>query len=205
MLVNIYYIQELKAQANMRVNIVMDLTKVLLEEISRQPDPDYLMNFGRLFAVTYFATFVLFLHRIFHKIPLLYVMIGQYAVIMSIVFLGIYLADKLTDVSVHANRDIFLQITVPYLIFAGIYYLSYFNEVKKANHNLNELKKGRWKIKPDIKFTPLFLPQHLTNIFSSKVLFYCPFGKEITAAKNHQRSSKITRNFYFRFVLHHHT
>lgn len=125
------------------VYTILSLTKVFLEGISGQPDPDYIMNFGRLFVITCFATFVLFLHRIFHKIPLLYVMIGQYVVIMGIVFLGIYLADKHTNVSVHAYRDIFLQITVPYLIFAGIYYLSYFNEVKKANHNLSELKKAK--------------------------------------------------------------
>lgn len=156
----------------MRVNIVMDLTKVLLEEISRQPDPDYLMNFGRLFAVTYFATFVLFLHRIFHKIPLLYVMIGQYAVIMSTVFLGIYLADKLTDVSVHAYRDIFLQITVPYLIFSGIYYLSYFNEAKKTNHNLNGLKKRREKNKVGHKIHPPYSCRNISLIFFPARFFF---------------------------------
>lgn len=81
------------------------------------------------------------MHRIFHKVPLLFVMIGQYIDVICSVMLGIFLMSKLTEVSSNAYREMFLQITVPYIVFAGIYYASYFNEVKKANRNLSELKK----------------------------------------------------------------
>lgn len=123
------------------VYTIMSLLKVIIEGINGWKDPYYVMNFGILFVITCFATFVLFMHRIFHRVPLLFVMIGQYVVVMGAVLLGIFVAGKLMVVSSNAYREMFLQITVPYIVFAGIYYVSYFNEVKKANHNLSELKK----------------------------------------------------------------
>lgn len=123
------------------VYTILAMTKVIIEGISGWKDPYYVMNFGILFVITCFATFVLFMHRIFHGVPLLFVMIGQYAVVMGAVLLGIFVASKVMEVSSNAYREMFLQITVPYIVFAGIYYVSYFNEVKKANHNLSELKK----------------------------------------------------------------
>ena len=53
----------------------------------------------------------------------------------------IFIAGKFTEISPNAYCEMFLQITIPYILFAGIYYVSYFNDVKKANRNLNELKK----------------------------------------------------------------
>ena len=73
---------------------------------------------------------------------LLLVMIGQYAVVIGGVFLFIFVAGMFMEVSPNAYRELFWQITLPYIILAGIYYISYFTEVKKANQNLNELKKA---------------------------------------------------------------
>ena len=120
---------------------ILALTKILMEGISGQHDPYYVLNFGILFLITCFAAFVLFMHRIFQGIPLLFVMIGQYVVVVSTVLLGIFLMSKFTEVSPHAYRDMFLQITIPYIVFAGIYYAAYFHEVRIANRHLNELKK----------------------------------------------------------------
>lgn len=123
------------------VYTILALTKVLMEGISGQQDPYYVMNFGMIFVVTCFATFVLFMHRIFYKVPLLFVMIGQYIVVIGGVMFGLFVMSKLMDVSPNAYREMFLQITVPYIVLGGIYYASYFNEVRRANRNLSELKK----------------------------------------------------------------
>jgi len=120
---------------------ILALTKVLMEGISGSADPNYVLNFGVLFVVTCFAAFVLFMHRIFRKVPLLFVMIGQYVVVIGTVLLGIFISGRFVEVSHNAYRDMFLQITVPYILFAGVYYAVYFNEVRKANRNLNELRK----------------------------------------------------------------
>lgn len=123
------------------VYTILALSKVLMEAIGGRQDPYYILNFGIMFVITCFAAFVLFMHRIFHKVPLLFVMIGQYVIVMGTVLLGIFLLSRFTEISPSAYRDMFLQITLPYIVFAGIYYVSYFNEVKNANRNLSELKK----------------------------------------------------------------
>lgn len=41
------------------VYTILALTKVILEGISGQKDPSYVMNFGIMFVITCFATFVL--------------------------------------------------------------------------------------------------------------------------------------------------
>lgn len=120
---------------------ILAMTKVFVEGIGGKTDPYYLHNFTFLFLVVCFATFVLFMHRIFHKVPLLIVMIAQYGVIIAGVFLGIFFVGTFTDVSSHAYREMFWQITVPYIPLAGIYYIAYFREVKKANKNLGILQK----------------------------------------------------------------
>ena len=123
------------------VYTILALTKIITEGIAGYQDPYYILNFGILFIITCFAAFVLFMHRVFHRIPLLFVMIGQYITVIGAVWLSIFIAGKFTEISPNAYCEMFLQITIPYILFAGIYYVSYFNDVKKANRNLNELKK----------------------------------------------------------------
>ena len=72
---------------------------------------------------------------------LLFVMVGQYVIVITGVMLGIFIMRNFIDVSPNAYRELFWQITVPYIVLAIVYYVSYFNEVKKANRNLLELKK----------------------------------------------------------------
>ena len=72
-------------------------------------------------------------------------MLGQYAVVIGGVFLFIFAASKFMDVSPNAYQELFWQITLPYIILAGVYYVSYFSEVKKANQNLSELKRSMMK------------------------------------------------------------
>lgn len=125
------------------VYTILSLFKLLIEGVGQKQDPYYIMNFGLIFVITCFATFVLFMHRIFYKVPLLFVMIGQYIVVIGGVMLGIFGMSNLVDVSSDAYRELFLQITIPYIVLAGIYYASYFQDVKNANRNLSELKKKK--------------------------------------------------------------
>lgn len=47
------------------VYTILSLLKILIEGVGQKEDPYYIMNFGCLFVITCFATFVLFMHRIF--------------------------------------------------------------------------------------------------------------------------------------------
>lgn len=123
------------------VYTILALGKVLIEGIGGMQDPYYVMNFGILFVITCYAAFILFMHRIFHKVPLLFVMIGQYVLVIGGVMAGIFIMSKFMEVSPAAYRDMFIQITLPYIVFAGIYYISYFREIKKANEIIKTIKE----------------------------------------------------------------
>lgn len=123
------------------VYTILALTKVLIEGIGGKTDPYYVMNFGILFVITCYAAFILFMHRIFHKVPLLFVMIGQYILVIGGVMAGIFIMSKFMEVSSAAYRDMFIQITLPYIVFAGIYYIAYFREIKKANEIIKAIKE----------------------------------------------------------------
>ena len=122
------------------VYTILALGKVLIEGIGGMQDPYYVMNFGILFVITCYAAFILFMHRIFHKVPLLFVMIGQYVLVIGGVMAGIFIMSKFMEVSPAAYRDMFIQITLPYIVFAGIYYIAYFREIKKANEIIKAIK-----------------------------------------------------------------
>ncbi|MBQ8247960.1 MAG: hypothetical protein IJZ42_12590 [Lachnospiraceae bacterium] len=123
------------------VYTILALTKVLIEGIGGKTDPYYVMNFGIVFVITCYAAFILFMHRIFHKVPLLFVMIGQYVLVIGGVMAGIFIMSKFMEVSSAAYRDMFIQITLPYIVFAGIYYIAYFREIKKANEIIKAIKE----------------------------------------------------------------
>ena len=123
------------------VYTILSLTKLLIEGIGGKTDPYYVMTFGILFVITCYAAFILFMHRIFHKVPLLFVMIGQYVLVIGGVMAGIFIMSKLTEVSPSAYRDMFIKITLPYIVFAGIYYIAYFREIKKANEIIKVIKE----------------------------------------------------------------
>ncbi len=123
------------------VYTILALTKVLIEGIGGKTDPYYVMNFGILFVITCYAAFILFMHRIFHKVPLLFVMIGQYVLVIGGVMAGIFIMSKFMEVSPATYRDMFIQITLPYIVFAGIYYIAYFREIKKANEIIKAIKE----------------------------------------------------------------
>ncbi|MGN0375972.1 MAG: hypothetical protein ACI4EN_10780 [Butyrivibrio sp.] len=46
-----------------------------------------------------------------------------------------------TDVSDNAYRDMLIQVSLPYAVFAIIYYVNYFREVKCANENLKAINR----------------------------------------------------------------
>lgn len=45
--------------------------------------------------------------------------------------------------------DMFLSVSVPYVILALVYYISYFKQVKKANKTIKELQKLRYEEKKE--------------------------------------------------------
>lgn len=115
--------------------------KIILEIAMGQRDAYYIENILTIFVITVVATFILSLHKHLQNVPVMLVMILQYVILIGTVMGGIWIGTKFTDVSPSAYKDMFWSVTIPYVVLAGIYYISFFWEVKSANKMLMELNQ----------------------------------------------------------------
>ena len=68
---------------------------------------------------------------------------GQYLVILGGIMFTIWVIGHFTELSEYAYLDMFRSFTIPYVIIAGWYYISLFQEIKKANEMLEEIRKEK--------------------------------------------------------------
>lgn len=113
--------------------------KVLLEGVTGHRDAYYVENILTMLGITVLATLILSIHKYMQNMPVIFVMILQYVVLISCVMGGIWLGDFFTEVSPDGYRDMFWTVTIPYVVLAGMYYISFFWEIKKANALLQEI------------------------------------------------------------------
>jgi len=113
--------------------------KILLEGITGHQDAYYIENILTLFGITVVATFILSMHKYLQNVPVLLVMILQYVILIGCVMGGIWIGSHFTDINPDGYGQMFWSVTIPYVVLAGIYYISFFWEVKKANAILLEM------------------------------------------------------------------
>jgi hypothetical protein len=94
-----------------------------------------------MFAIVCIATFVLGMNQFLKHIPLLFVMIGQYLVVVGSAMLFMCIYSFYNEINPGGYKDMFISVTIPYFILAGIYYLYYFREIKKANKLLKSINE----------------------------------------------------------------
>ncbi len=116
-----------------RVFTCLLIGKIALESIMGIRDAFYAENIAMLFVITFVATLVLSMHKHLQNIPALLVMLLQYAVLMGSVMGAVWVGSHFSDTHPNAYRDMFWSVTVPYVVLAGIYYISFFWNIKKAN------------------------------------------------------------------------
>ncbi|MFG6355641.1 MAG: hypothetical protein K1W26_02280 [Acetatifactor sp.] len=107
--------------------------KIALESIWGVRDEHYAENIIALFVITFMATLLLSMHRYLQNMPVLLVMLLQYGVLMGGVMGAMWLGTHFTDMHTNACRDMFWSVTIPYVALAGVYYISFFWNIKKAN------------------------------------------------------------------------
>ncbi len=64
-------------------------------------------------------------------------------VVYTCLVLGcVFLADRLglTEITKSGYLDLFFSVTVPYVIGAIVYYVSFFQEIRKANRMIREMQ-----------------------------------------------------------------
>ncbi len=107
--------------------------KIIIESIMGYRDVYYVENILTLFVITVAATFILSMHQYLPNVPILLVMLLQYAVLIGGVMGAIWIETHFVDIHPDAYKDMFWSVTVPYVVLAGIYYISFFRNVKEAN------------------------------------------------------------------------
>lgn len=107
--------------------------KIILESIMGYRDVYYVENILTLFVITVLATFILSMHQYLSNVPTLLVMLFQYVVLIGGVMGAIWIETHFVDIHPDAYKDMFWSVTVPYVVLAGVYYISFFRNVKKAN------------------------------------------------------------------------
>lgn len=115
--------------------------KIIWEGITGHRDVYYIENILTLFGITVVATFILSIHKYLQNVPVLLVMLLQYVVLIGCVMGTIWLGSHFMNVNPNGYRDMFWSVTIPYVVLAGIYYISFFREIKKANALLLEMNQ----------------------------------------------------------------
>ncbi len=124
------------------VYTIISLGKIIAEKMMGQNDQFYAENFITIFFISVVATLVLGFHYYLQKIPVIIVMIGQYIFLVGVIMLGVWIEGHFIEVSPSGYRDMFVSFTGPYIIWATIYYVTYFLQLRKANETLTELKRN---------------------------------------------------------------
>nr|WP_297705308.1 DUF6608 family protein [uncultured Butyrivibrio sp.] len=116
--------------------------KLLFEKCTGFTDKFYTENIFMCLGISVLATAILSLHYYLQKFPFVPVVIGQYLFLIGLIFGGIWIMGHFSENAPSAYRDMFISVTVPYVIGAIVYYVSFFMQIKKANEVFMNLDTG---------------------------------------------------------------
>ena len=113
--------------------------KLLYERALNFTDRYYTDNIFTILGFSVLITLILSLHFYLQKFPFWLVIITQYALTVGIVFLAIFIHGRFSTNAPTAYWDMFVSITIPFLIGALVYYICFFVQIKRANKVLAKL------------------------------------------------------------------
>ncbi len=120
---------------------ILTLSKIALEAVFQGEFGAYQTNIAVMFLLSLLATAVLSLHDRFREVPLPLVIVLQYLFLIGIVLGMVRVSSFMEPLHEHAYRDMFFSFTIPYVIGAILYYVSFFVKVRNANKYLMEIKQ----------------------------------------------------------------
>lgn len=115
--------------------------KLLFEKSLGFTDIYYTENIFTCLGISVLATAILSLHYYLQRFPFVPVVVGQYLLLIGVVFAAIWIGGHFTENAPSAYRDMFVSVTIPYVVGAIVYYVSFFMQIRKANQvfmNLDE-------------------------------------------------------------------
>lgn len=107
--------------------------KLLYEKMIGFKDNNYTENIFMCLGISVLAVAILSLHYHLQHLPFIPVVIGQYLLLIGIIFAGIWISGHFTENAPSAYRDMFVSVTVPYVVGAVVYYVSFFLQIRRAN------------------------------------------------------------------------
>lgn len=97
------------------------------------------MNNIMMLMWTSIAVFVLSIHHLFDEWSPLAMILIQYVIALSLVFLSMVIVGFFEPVAKGGYKDAFLSFTIPYVIGAVIYYIGVFQSVRRQNQLLQDI------------------------------------------------------------------
>ncbi len=121
---------------------VLSVCKIVLEAFVQGIFGNYQENLLVMFFLSLVATFVLSQYYRFQKYPLLICIVVQYIILLALAMLAIWFSGQFNPLHKDAYKDMFWSFSVPYAAGAVIYYISLFNEIRRANQSLKKIKES---------------------------------------------------------------
>lgn len=122
---------------------ILVICKIVLEKIVGVKDQYYSENIMFIFLSTLVATAIIGLHYYLQNISLPVVIIGQYLVLVFITFFMVWINGHFVELDKNAYTQILKSFTVPYVILASYYYLSFYMDIRRANSLIIKIKNRR--------------------------------------------------------------
>ncbi len=115
--------------------------KLLLEKCMGFTDVHYTENIFTCLFFSIIITAILALHFYMQRFPLIPVLIVQYLSVIGVTVGAVKIADMIVNTSTDAMWQMILSVTIPFVVSAIVYYITYFKQIRKANDIIAELNR----------------------------------------------------------------
>ena len=120
---------------------ILSVAKIVLEAMTQGNFGGYQANLLEMLFLAFLSTFVLSQHYRLEYLPLAIVALVQYIVLTAVVMLLTWISGRFTQLHENAYHDMFWSFTIPYVVFAAVYYAALYIEVRRANYLLKQFKE----------------------------------------------------------------
>lgn len=117
----------------------LTLLNTILTLIGLQAHPPVENNIS-MFIFTFIGTSMLYTQRIFDDWSLLTILLIQYVIALTLIFLTVYVTGLFAIRHPDAYKDAWRSFTIPYVMGAAIYYYYAYKDAQKTNQRLHLLK-----------------------------------------------------------------
>lgn len=120
---------------------IISLSITIFEAIRTKTISNFQFNLIGMFVWTSIAVFVLSQHYRLERFSALTMILLQYLIAIFLVIGTIYISSFFISINPNGYKDAFRSFTIPYVIGAGVYYISLYRFVKNGNKTLNFIKE----------------------------------------------------------------